>query len=282
MLTKRFSCFTHQLSVDSPPFDNYNYSAFKYGSYRATRLAAEKMDHLLAVNFPDAEPDNWRITSAAFKHVPTASTLLTHQLNLCRRDQMRFNPIHLKREFVYPEDYAKLSPNDRDFKQNEVFISLNPVDINGKKLIVVDDAYVTGAHERNITKYVRDLVSELYFVYLVDLSQWPSADIESKINYSAINSILDVLMFIKEGNYSLNARTIKYLLSYPDQAAFEYFLSEISNQLLIEIYEYAILDGYAFMQDFSKNMGSIRKLINEKKLLKSNSSFERTAQSEYY
>ena len=270
MLTKRFACFTPQLSVDSLPFDYYNYGAFKYGSYKATCLAAEKMDQLLAVHFPNIEPENWRIASAAFKHVPTASTLLTRQLNLCTRNQQRFNPVHLKREFVYAEDYAKLSPNDRISKQNEVFISVDTSDIYGKKLIVVDDAYVTGAHERNITRYVENLVSELYFVYLVDLSQWPSADMESKINYSAMHSILDLLRFIKEGNYRLNARTIKYILSYPDQDTFEFFLSEIAPQFLLEIYESAILDGYAVMREFNTNMTSIRNLITAKNLLNTN------------
>lgn len=261
MITRRYSCCAPVLGVGSSTFDAAVYSAFKYGSHQALLYQASLINNLIESKLPEINPKDWALSSAAYKKVPTASTLLTWQLDIYKNHVDPIPFVHLERDYVYPEDYARLTKTERAQKLGRVALHFHLDDILGKRLIVVDDAYVTGAHEENIIKQVGPFVNEIVFIYLIDLSHCPLPDEEAKINMNAVKSLANLLQFIEEGNYQLNARTVKYLLAQKDLTEFTSFIYSMNPDFVYKLYKAAVADGYAKMKPFAENMRVVSQAV---------------------
>jgi hypothetical protein len=258
MIQQRYACFNLSIVDQLKSFELDTYSLFKYGSGEATLFFVEHLKKLVTDNIPTITDGTWCIASAAYKKIPTASYFLTQSLNRIENIGCQLEQIHIIRDIVYPEDYAVLNEESRHTIISQIRLQFPKERLKGKNLLVIDDALVTGAHEKILFEQLSPYVNSICFAYIVDVKELKSATLESTMNNTAIQSIFDLEDIIDQGNYALNARTVKYLLGYPNATHFNYFLMRRSKEFVNELYAAACHDGYAYMVDFNRNMLLLR------------------------
>ncbi len=226
--------------------DPMSYSKFKYGCIASTRLFAFQMVKLVSRECCSA--DHFLLTSSAFLSVPNAAAIMTDEM-LRVLPEEHFSPTTLKRDHIFPYDYAGLEQTQRKTSMEQVSLSFDADLIRDRALIVIDDCFVTGAHERNIINHLKGVPSQVHFFYLLDMSQYGSATIEDEINSAYVKELLDLLPIMSNENYQMNARTLKYILnsSFDD---FSTFLSCIPPRYYATIREKAISEGYLMMSGY--------------------------------
>lgn len=236
------------------------YSAFKYGCAASTSRLASSLAALIIQKI-DVDKE-YMITSAAYKNIPTASTnLLDYVLRQLKADY-RFSRFTIKRNQVYATDFASLSPAERFHLIKQVDLEVSATDIERKKVIVIDDAYVSGAHEQNMLRAFDERPDEVHFFYLADLSGLNRLTTEEKLNHVAVKSLPDLQKIMETGNILLNARILKFLLGYPDLSELLRFMITLDFNLLNRIYLGSVLDGYDQLPDYRVNFSLIKRIIS--------------------
>jgi hypothetical protein len=152
------------------------------------------------------------------------------------------------------------------FEQTEsIHLSFDrPDELLGAKLIVIDDAYVTGTHEYNLIRHLDGIVDELHFIYIVNLKDWPVSDKENKINKAAIKNPQDLLAWTHDPDYLLNARVVKFLLSYPSSDELQIFFSRANTQFLVNLRSAIDADGYSNMLSFHTNIVALENELSQR------------------
>lgn len=238
--------------------DTQKYSAFKYGCMTSTHYFASLMSSFIANNI--SFDKQWMITSAACKHVPTASNnlmaiILSH---LNQISPTSFSEFTIRRNQVYSSDFASMNHEERFQLIQKVDLQVNDQDIYNKNLIIIDDAYVSGAHERNILRFMKARPNEVCFFYLADLSGLNKLTTEEKLNHAAVSTLNDLLTIIDKGNFLLNARILKFILGYPMPDEYKDFISRLDSGLLQQVYSGAIMDGYDLLPAYTSNFYQLR------------------------
>lgn len=225
--------------------DPLSYSKFKYGCVTSTRLFASQMAQLVHQSY-SVESDVV-IASSAFLSVPNAAALMTNEMFQCFPENY-FSRTYLKRDRVFPYDYACLEQNQRTKSMKKISLAFEKEQIANKTLIVIDDCFVTGAHERNIIHHLFGCPKEMIFLYLINMGRSFSATIEDEMNSAYVKELFDLLPFMKDPGYEINSRTLKFILNAPFDD-FVGFLSCITSKHTAEIYRKAISEGYQSMSE---------------------------------
>lgn len=235
-------------------FDAATYSRFKHGCSESTRHYAESLASAIAQNYPHWGSHDVVIAGSAYKVAPTASQAIAE---LVFEYLQPFFPsltkVKIHRESVFPSDYGLLSLEERQHLMNCNQISVDVPAIQNKKLIVIDDLRVTGAHETRIRELISEIDGEAVFAYVARLSGDFAPTLEAEVNYASITSVWDLLPIAKSHGFRPNVRVCKFLLSYKDSQEYRTFLSCVPAAVLSILHNFVCGDGYHAMIPYARN-----------------------------
>lgn len=128
--------------------------------------------------------------------------------------------------------------------------------VRGKTLLVLDDACMTGVHEKMVYEALKDTTAKsTIFGYLINFSKFMAEKhphFEERLNQFGNENPLDALanMLVEipgEPTLYINARTIRIILSAPEKGwNVLSFYQKLSDKVLLKIYEAAVSkDGYS-------------------------------------
>lgn len=115
-----------------------------------------------------------------------------------------------------PADFASLTEPERNEAASRLEFDYVGWEFYHQSVVVIDDIYVTGTHQRALTSVLGEVVKEIQYFYLADLSGGLEAEIENTINRVAVKSILDVLPLRVDPSFRYNSRVLKILFLSPE------------------------------------------------------------------
>lgn len=236
--------------------DEIHYSRFKHGCVSSTQFFAKKMGKLLDKQM--VIDNDTVFTSSAYLTVPNAASSLLELILV--NDSNQVSSTKLTRNEVFDYDYACLEQSEREQSMRGISLDFDVQDVKNKKVIVIDDAYVTGAHEQIITQHLGKLPVSLSFYYLLDLSDHTSPTVENQVNSCAIHYLEDLLPLMNDPAYRINSRTLKFILS-KSLKDFISFLNCVPSNIYLEIYVKAVSEGYLKNRIFSQKVAYIHQMV---------------------
>jgi hypothetical protein len=275
-ITKRtFSL--HQIdNRETIPFSSSDYSKFKFGSKDIARKfgreIAKSFYSDLLIHFQNKPEINTQIVviSSPYNFIPTATFALKdyfiQQLNYClvRDGYPVVEETKIHRTISYREDYGALDAEERmkliggdEFHIDEVFC-------RGKILIFLDDIKITGSHERVIERMYQqyNLENDHFFIYFAELiNSQIHPSIENDLNFAYVKNLKDLDKIIKNENFLLNTRTVKYILNYHDKLEVRTFLDYQKQSFINTLYHQAIGNSYHLIPEYKTNLSYLKTLI---------------------
>jgi hypothetical protein len=234
--TRRHFLYTPTVYDADQSFQPSTYSLFKHGCVQSTAFFADQLVEQVA-SLP--ELDDAVICSSAYMRVPNAAGLLLDKM--MKSDSLNsVERIHLHRERIFPYDYAKLSQAEREQSMRDFPIQFDEEKIRNKTVIVIDDACVTGAHERAIRDHLAPYAKRLVFCYIVNLTAF-TATTEHEMNAMRVKSLMDLLPIMNQPGFRINTRVRKTIFMASSEA-FSLFTSCLSADQLDQILEVAVAD----------------------------------------
>lgn len=267
---KTFSAFKIE-SVNSFDFSTVEYSKFKFGANNIAR----KFGYILADKFiNDSFQENYTgkpivVLSSAYAFIPTASYHMAmhfaDKLNFFLYSN-NFSPIEvgkISRNVTYREDYGEMSAEQRFNLIKDDKFHMDFEVLKDKILIFVDDIKITGTHEKIILKMLEnyDIQNEYYLLYFAELINHNICPtIENHLNYSFVKSLSELDYIIKNEEFVLNTRVVKYILNsnYND---FNDFMSMQSKRFLIELFYNSIGNEYYQFIEYQQNIKLLENIL---------------------
>jgi hypothetical protein len=135
--------------------------------------------------------------------------------------------------------------------------------VKGKTVLFLDDIRITGSHEKVIERMVTEFDLEcdyhfLYFAVLDSNSIHPS--IENELNYAFVKDLLNLDKIIKNEDFLLNTRVVKYLLNY-GYTGFVTFIQFQKQSFINTVYHSAVGNSYHLIEDYKKNFNYLKTLV---------------------
>jgi hypothetical protein len=237
------------------------YSRMKHGIRSATRVFARVLADALLSAHPqfmcDADPPLFLV---AYKAVPPACYFLSlyclERINLCRvaegREPGRLLQIH--KDKVVAGNYALSTLEKRQAELEDIGFSLEGRNLRDRVVVLLDDARITGAAECRILEVVHPEAPQaliLGYVFRFDEDRRNDPAIENILNHAAIREISDLLPAIHADDFDLNIRTLKLILSAPEETL-THFLETIPTGLCAAIVRGATDTGVDFVRHHAK------------------------------
>ncbi|KAE9364110.1 hypothetical protein N431DRAFT_521550, partial [Stipitochalara longipes BDJ] len=256
-------------SQESFTFSPQEFSRFKFGDddvahrYGAALAAGFIRDRLEAKDIPKL------VVAVAYQFVPTAAyamqryflTYLNRWLASIGAEACQRIQIH--RVASYQTDYGKLSAEGRMQMIEGDGFHIDKEMISGKTVLALDDIRITGSHEKRILKMFDKLniltkPSFIYFAELVNPEIDPS--IENLLNFWAMKTMSDADSLVKSGNFVINTRFIKHVLSF-DIEVFSLFLEGQEESFLCSLLDMAIGNGYHQIKTYQGNLNTLQRAL---------------------
>ncbi len=262
----------HKIRSESNiPFNPIEYSKFKFGD----KTIAKKFGFALAKGFINdylkLNPISNQIViySSPYSFIPTATYAMKdyfiQKLNCylvnAGHDVVQENKIH--RTITYKEDYGGLSAEERMALIGNDGFHIDKSFIEGKTIIFLDDIKITGSHERVIERMANqfELTNDRIFLYFAELANMEiNPNIENKLNYAYVKTLLDLDKVIKNESFLINTRVVKFILN-SEHDEFKTFIQYQSTKMVQNIYHQAIGNGYFKMEDYAQNLNYIKDLL---------------------
>lgn len=243
-------------------FDLSSYSRFKYGSDSDARIYAHHIASQLRVKYYRWQNEEVIISASAFKVAPTAAEVIAQMTyELLRESFPLLRKVKISRETVFPNDYGSLSAEERHSLMDKNIVIVDRELFRNKKLILVDDLRVTGAHENKMIAVLSGLVDEVVFTYVARLSGSFTPFVEFNINQTAVQSVANIKAIVDTGVFHVNARICKYLLSYRNTDELLSFFYEVPVEVLLRIEECVCGDGYHLMEEYWSNYSLLKEVL---------------------
>ncbi|WP_339815429.1 phosphoribosyltransferase family protein [uncultured Imperialibacter sp.] len=249
-------------------FDACRYSQFKYGCHVSARIYADQIAERLLRDYGHWQNEQVIVCASAYKVAPTAAEAIAQ---LVYESLQGYFPLlqkaKVRRETVFANDYGSMPTADRFSLMDRNILTIDDRLFRHKKLILVDDLRVTGAHERKLTDTISGVVDEVVFAYVGFLQGDFLPSVEFDINNTAITSVNDILRIIEKGLFHVNARVCKYVLSYQNLGELRSFLLNIPPAVLSRLDECICGDGYHVMPEYETNYLLLREVLEGKPAL---------------
>lgn len=260
MTLQHFSLFYLDDSETGKPagpfFDPKTYSRFKHGCVDSIRVLAARMAPLILSKTSGLE--QVVIASSAYKSVPTAAALLVQAMMEHHLPADRFRHIRFTRDHIFPFDYARLNVHQRDVAMQEIRLLFDVAELKDRPLVVIDDALVSGAHERTIRSHVGSFPSRMLFFYLVDMSSRAQTMTEDQMNHAEVHNLQQIRVLMRQKGYVINSRVLKSILTAP-WPEFRTFTSRLSDQQQEDLLLLAMSEDYHCFPGAREKMDSLMK-----------------------
>jgi PRTase ComF-like len=129
-------------------------------------------------------------------------------------------------------------------------IRADPDVLDHAEVIVVDDVRITGFHEGRIAALLDDLgVAAAAFAYWAVIDGSDDPRLETRLNTTAIGDLPALAELIADGDFVLNSRVCKLVLSAPLDALGP-FLRDLPGDVLAELVSGMECNGYANMTTY--------------------------------
>jgi hypothetical protein len=256
---------------NKPTLDFTEYSKFKYGHKPTAMKFAESMMSEFLNKFSlekiSGESSEFIVSTSPYWYTPPSANSLAmyfhymlNELLLSAKNQpLTFLKIHRSSAPVC--DFSKLSHRERLENMKRDTLSFDPFLLKGKRLILVEDARITGAHEQKIIDFMEKAgLEEIIFIYVVDVGSGKNdPDIENRINHKWVND-LDTLQLLmkKPDEFVLNSRLCRFILSWENQEELEDFCKRLSDEMLFGLYISSVNDGYGSVEKYAKGFEVVR------------------------
>lgn len=259
---------------DLEVFDAEAYSRFKYGDANAARQYAGELCTAMLVHLDEIDPiDELVVTSSAFKTVPTAAYAIKEAfvpiLGAARPDLHIVN-LKIDREVVRDTDYSNMTLEERQRASRSNGLSI-PAELHesleGSTLLAIDDIRITGSHEEALSDLLgAHEIGHTIFGYVAVLDAeiaeaYPQTEFD--LNHAVVKGLGDVIDIIRSGQFMLNARTCKFLLSQEPDKLCE-VLEYVDNSTLSEIWTAMLDDGYSHMPQFAAQFERLQNVLFER------------------
>ncbi len=258
------------------PFSPAEYSKFKFGCKDVAKKFGYELADGFIKNVLEVKPITSQIVvaSSPYCFIPTATFAMKDyfikRLNVYLVEN-NLNPVQetkISRTITYTEDYGQMTTAMREKLIGRDQFQYDHLFINNKVTLFLDDIRITGSHEKMILKMLDDGDTELeeqdYFLYFAELvNNNIHPKIENQLNYAYVKSLLDLDKIIKNENFLLNTRVVKYILN-ADYNEFKQFINYQPMRLTENIYHQAIGNCYHKIPAYKRNFNYIKKLITNK------------------
>ena len=244
-------------------FDPVAYSRMKYGSRPDTKRFARDVTDVIVQDMPEiVEADRPPLFLVAYKAVqPACGYLSRYSLDLINKERVEngLEPgeiVKVHKGQVTATDYARATAAERQAELNGIDFSLRGADIAEASAIVLDDIRISGGAERRILEVVNQaerLPARLMlgYVALFNAAQASQAPhVEGEINATAIKTPRDVADLMVGGEFDLNIRTLKLILS-AEPSDLEYIIGSASAEQLEAIVRGARDTGPDFIRKYA-------------------------------
>lgn len=258
-------------------FSKEDYSKFKHGSKRASRVFGQELgrmfldsglykEKLLHVTNKDI-----LVCSAPYKFIPVASTLLKdYFVSVFNKEwSIDHNPIidfKIFRAHSYHDDYGCLNQEQRKIAINSDNFYIDKVFIENKIIIFIDDVRITGSHEQRMIELLEknNFKGQAFFLYFAQLSDCENIhpNIENELNYASVKNLLDINQIVKNDEFIFNTRVVKYILKASD-VEFKEFINYQSFIFRNTLLTYLQGNNYHKIDDFKVNYQYLIKNIRE-------------------
>jgi hypothetical protein len=262
------------------PFSPADYSKFKFGDKNVSR----KFGFALATGFIKEHlsvhpiENQIVVVSSPYDFIPTATFAMKNyfvqKLNeyLVEKGLPVVQETKIHRTVTYKEDYGALSAEQRlKLISNDSF-HMDFHFVNGKTVIYMDDIKITGSHEKVVRKMLgennHEISTDKVFVYFAELAN-PKVDptVENTLNYYFVKDLYSLDKVLKNEDWIPNTRVVKYILKESNGEHFDIFLQLQPLKIMQTIYHLAIGNSYHTMDEYKNNIGKVRKLLVQNKLL---------------
>jgi hypothetical protein len=260
------------MGMDDLGFSAEEYSKFKYGSKRVSRLFGKELGEMffksltIRDELEQIKATPIVVSSAPFKFIPVASTILKDYFVSAFNEQWskENEPIidlKITRGHSYNDDYGAMSEIERYKVISSDNFYIDKVLIQEKTLILIDDIRISGSHERVMLKLLEDAQFEgtVFFVYYAAYLGEGSPTIENDLNYAFVKCLLDVDWIIKNDKFQFNTRVVKYILKAPKEE-FEPFIQYQSEVFRHTLKTYAMGNDYHKQDAFINNFNFLNNL----------------------
>lgn len=256
-------------SVADIPFSMKEYSLLKFGSDRiAKKFGCHLADELYAKYAGQLLSRQAVVIPSPYNVVKNAATIMTeHFVNRLNYHLVNNGGMHvdcslIHRKVSYVNDYGFLPEATRRALLSNDSFYINKDFVRDKILIFVDDVNITGTHEDKLKEIItRENLDNMSFFIYYGKYYGSSPDIESKLNFAAIDDIDDLLdIMSEESKYHVIIRPIKYIMSLDDQR-FNHFLMNASGVIIEEVYHGCLSEGYYTNPKFMPNFTTLQDFI---------------------
>jgi hypothetical protein len=271
------------LDKSSLPFDADEYSKFKYGCKRSARnfgtQTAEAFIKALEDGLWKEEMEVLKrpiiVIPSPYEFVPTATFAMKDYFNRRLNDWLvdhNFPPVQelkIYRKSSYIEDYGLMDESDRQKAITGDHFYIDHTFCFGKLCIFLDDIRITGAHEERVQhminvcngrKAIFPFQNYVFTYFAVLENREIDPTIESFLNLHYVKSLKHIDKLIKNDEFLLNTRVVKYILSYDHNDCKE-FLDYQRDIFLHTLYHQAIGNSYHLADKFKQNIEYLKTLI---------------------
>lgn len=262
----------HKITDDKRfTFSAKKYSKFKFGSKSVSREFGYTLGKSFCEEVLPHLHGPFVVLSSPYCFIPTATFAMKDYFVRIVNNYLVENNLpvleeaKIHRTITYKEDYGELSKEERfALIQNDGF-HIDVEFIRNKTLILLDDVKITGSHERVIERMLAEnhLDNDRVYVYFGELVN-PEVDpkVENVLNYAFVKNLLDLDKIIKNDEFILNTRIVKYILNSKEEEVIP-FLNYQKLELLKSIYHLAIGNSYHTIPEYKKNLTYLKNLIND-------------------
>jgi len=278
METLRYSAnrFTSEEDIYFSPVQ---YSKFKFGC----KNAAREFGDVLAKGFMfsdelkklmEEHPEKrFVVLSSPYVHIPTATFAMkdyfirTFNAFLISKGRDPLMECKVYRKSSYKSDYGNMSKEERmNIMVNDNFY-VDREFLKGKISLFMDDIRITGAHEFRMKKMLDSLDMNdfphcfLYYAQLNSENAHPS--IEDYLNHFFVKDLISLDKIIKNEEYIINTRIVKYILNAPHEECKTFCLYQ-KHSFLHTVYHYALGNSYHKIPDYQENLSFIKNLLRDR------------------
>jgi hypothetical protein len=215
------------------------------------------------------------VMSSPYLHIPTATLAMkdyfVRELNhqLVSLEHVPIMETKIFRASSYKAEYGEMSKEERlEVLKDDFYV--DSYLLEDSICLFLDDIVITGAHEHRIKSMLEKQKIKPFmsvFLYYAELtSHETNPVIENYLNYYFVKNLVRLDKIIKNSEFIMNTRVVKYVLDAPPEECKNFLLYQ-KDSFLHTLYTFALGNRYHLIPDYQTNLKELKKLLREFKLI---------------